>query len=446
MNREAPITHPDDANPKETTESRPDRRTRSRLLILLSVLAAIAVLAISIGVGVGVGKRQSSNTSPSTTTSATIDATTSSTIPTASVILTDGAVNDSSISAVLSSDGDRHLFFQDIKGNLRHAMFSQSSNDWLTSIDSIDVQRQPKYATPISALQTVQPVGNQGFNIFYIDVDNTVAAVQWSPQGDAILDPSGVFKGSFSVWQATRSIPIFRLVTNASQPSTVPSNASMNSIDEALLFFETATRNITVLQGIISFQSSGGTTTVPDWAWNDVTGHFTAAFERQYDSERMSWLAAPFSVIHNQNSGIIGEFLNGDYATAGLEAGAYTFGFALQNTSLDSIVSTDGAPNGIDNTTSLAEASISLLSNDTDLIPCFQNACFVNNATLYICSTVQCLSAPVSTFPFGRLALISSGSTSYVYHQMNQNLFREEIHDDDANQWTKSNEVVIQIQ
>lgn len=436
--------------------------------MLLVIVVTIVVLAAGTGTGIGLRKRQSSST-PAPSGIATPTETATSTIPTISVTPVGSALNDSSMSAVLTPEGDRHLFFQDVNGTLRHAIFSKSSDSWLANIDWISVQRLPKNHTPISALQTVQPFGVPGFNVFYTDINNTVAAVQWSPQGSSHFDPSAIINSSFDSGQGSRSISVCRLSTNASQsnsaaPPPAVSTKPVNTIDEALLLFETATRDITVLHGIIVFEQVVASNGVPytnsyGWSWNNVTELFSSA---TLESAGLPWvdIIAPFSVLNNGVVPIAGVF---SIANAIGGSKIYTVGIcSVQNAS--GILSehqssrVDCSPAVINAVelilaigdvlqipdSDLGEPPLSFPYNQTDLISFefSEEVAFVRNNSLYICKDAC---SPLPDFPLGRFAALSTGATTYLYHQLNESVFLEEIHDNSlgVDGWTNSSTIVV---
>ena len=64
-----------------------------------------------------------------------------------------GIVNDSSFAAVSSTDGSKHVFFQDLTGQLRHKYYGQSSGTWSTgNITVISGTTDARYHTPLAAM------------------------------------------------------------------------------------------------------------------------------------------------------------------------------------------------------------------------------------------------------------------------------------------------------
>ena len=67
-----------------------------------------------------------------------------------STIATQYILNDTSLAALVLSDGDRHLFFQDNNGLIRRVIRSASENQW--AIDpSRNLSSSPKSNTPLAA-------------------------------------------------------------------------------------------------------------------------------------------------------------------------------------------------------------------------------------------------------------------------------------------------------
>ena len=123
--------------------------------MILSIMAIVAV-AIGVGVGVGVGTRHGNAESVTSTSSSTIaqsTATTSTTVAGAlPTLLKHGVVNDSSLAAVITSDGVRHVFFQDTNGTIRQATRAVSSSSIWGSPLNVAVASDARRYTPMSAI------------------------------------------------------------------------------------------------------------------------------------------------------------------------------------------------------------------------------------------------------------------------------------------------------
>ena len=122
----------------------------------------------------------------------------SSTAPT----FTRGALNDTSLAAVLTSDGNRHLFLQDINGTLRHAVFSSVENLWLSNVDYLlpdDTFSPPRLGTPIT---TIYPSAiNNDFEtilVYYVNVENTLSLIYYDTSAGKV-DSSDILNRSIAI-------------------------------------------------------------------------------------------------------------------------------------------------------------------------------------------------------------------------------------------------------
>ena len=59
-------------------------------------------------------------------------------------------VDDSSLAALTTPDGNRHVFFQDNRGMIRQAIYVQSTKSWTARINYV-VAMDARNLTPISA-------------------------------------------------------------------------------------------------------------------------------------------------------------------------------------------------------------------------------------------------------------------------------------------------------
>lgn len=62
-------------------------------------------------------------------------------------------LNDTSIAAIVTENGDRHIFFQDYFGAIRHALRRASSNTWATTNLPIPMKANvAKMQTPLAVI------------------------------------------------------------------------------------------------------------------------------------------------------------------------------------------------------------------------------------------------------------------------------------------------------
>ena len=230
-------------------------------------------MAIGIGVGTGLRRAQPS-ISPALSSNSTSHSNSSTNIP-------HGAMNDTSFAAVTTSDGSRHIFFQDINGTLRHGAFSLANNLWLSDMDFLLPSPQvslPQNNTPITALYTPDP-NNEDVTIyvFYVNVNHSLSAVGYSP-GQGIY--SDYLNGSMYIPQDSRCLSVSPLPPLASDLSSSPLNA--------LLFYESTSGGITLMHGQ-SFLNQ--TWHNEGWRWQNISQILPYP---RYQSENSGyWLGYP---------------------------------------------------------------------------------------------------------------------------------------------------------
>ena len=298
--------------PRETAiekEAPPIRRVLDRKFprkfIITGVLLLLAVVSISMGVGVWHHSQRSSSSSTSAST-ASPTASSSTPIGTSSPMLpplVNGALNDTSLAAVSTSDGNRHLVFQDINGTLRHAQFSVATNDWLPTINFVVTQQQPRKSTPITVIEafSIDPESGTDLNIYFVDTNNTLAATQYTTQAEAsicVLDSAALLNQSILVSTSAKSLSVARIPSNDSNVvPTVPNSTIVQ--DEYLLFYENPTNNVSVLHGLYFLLAglAGRNSVTADsftdgWAWKNVSDLFYSENPSAWDG---GWINAPFS-------------------------------------------------------------------------------------------------------------------------------------------------------
>ena len=396
----------------------------------------IAVIAISIGIGIKFGLQRSSLEVPSST----------------SPVLKHGALNDTSFAAASASNGDRHVFFQDINGTLRHATYIDSFSTWLESVDYIPTVRQPRNRTPLSAIEVMQSPDPDYFNLYYIDTNDTLAAIEYAPNGYPLTTPPHMLNDTFSASTSARSLSVSRLYSTGAPSYNF--NASYNNtviLDELLLFYQSYNDNVTVLRGtnFVFMSSSISTSTNSTWVWQNVTELFFA------QTAGDCWVSSPFSVsnvvgwglgaygsfyrpqsnLSNQN------FFSCSFTMRELDLWSIPIIFKLKVHTANSstpmpLISPDlGFTGPLQIPSTLAEEQSDLLAFRTENF-------LVYNKTLY--STAG--NGLDKAFPFGRLAAIFTNGSTYVYHQLNENVLLEEIDDTShalADLWVKTTSIII---
>ena len=172
-----------------------------------------------------------------------------------------GAIlNDTSLASVITGEGNRHIFFQDTNGNIRHNVFVASSpagSSWETEADHVFTDVLPKNQTPIAALSpSSSPVLTQIF-VFFISTENLLAAVTYSSDPN-LVDSTNLMNNSFPVAAGSRTLSI--------TPVEVDRKDTFDY--SALLFFEAVNGNITILQGAYN-----STSMQPNdaWQWQNIS-------------------------------------------------------------------------------------------------------------------------------------------------------------------------------
>ena len=233
---------------------------RSVWLAVVSV-ALVIVVALSVGLGVGL-KNSSSDTSLSSTSISQSNLT--------SRAFTLGAMNDTSLAAVSTPDGNRHVFLQDINGTLRHAVFSSVANLWLPDADylipSVPVS-PPRFETPITTTYFAEY--SEDILVYYVNVDNTLSAISYRP-GVGVVGRD-TFNGSIAVKPDSRCI----------SAATIEERANDGFLAlYASLFFEAPSGNITLLHGrsLDNFE----------WQWQNMSEVLNLALWRDLNHEKAS--------------------------------------------------------------------------------------------------------------------------------------------------------------
>lgn len=86
-------------------------------------------------------------------------------------------LNDTSIAAIVTENGDRHIFFQDYVGAICHALRRASSNTWATFDLSISLKANvAKMHTPLAVI----PFGDSiSKNYSLIGFDNNIISFNY---------------------------------------------------------------------------------------------------------------------------------------------------------------------------------------------------------------------------------------------------------------------------
>ncbi|MCJ1326025.1 hypothetical protein MMC10_002688 [Thelotrema lepadinum] len=231
----------------------------------------LALLALALGIGLGLGLRKShsvSETSPP------------------NPVLAHGVCNDSSLAALTTSDGTRHVFFQDANGTLRQAQLSTTTGAWTTSLNFvIPNTTDARNNTPITAMILEESTAiTTPILLLYITQNNNVAATMFNYQDSQSWENASTF---FNVSQyATR--PESRSLFIAQIPDT-------NSSSKLSLWFENSDGRVTGLLGSHVQILPNFTPTILEtfWAWADALSSIEAA----QSPTPITAISAPFSIL-----------------------------------------------------------------------------------------------------------------------------------------------------
>ena len=263
---------------------------KTRIFWLLIILATI--LAICLGVGLGIGLTKNANDGQATggtptTPSAPLQSSTGSNNGTSGGPTTTqhGVLNGTSLAACVSFNGDKHVFFQDLNGSIRHAI-SSDPNAWSSTIDFLPISPQPQNNTPLDVYLINTPSQSKpSMSIFYLSEGNSLQAMTYTPGSPPILGNSNTTE--FGIPPAGRTLSVSRVITN---------NTGFDN--NALLFYETSSGNITGHYG--SFvPDEGGSSVSGTWTWSTLISTLT----NPDITKRNGWLGPPIAVDTFSNVG-----------------------------------------------------------------------------------------------------------------------------------------------
>ncbi|MCJ1334162.1 hypothetical protein MMC10_010869 [Thelotrema lepadinum] len=402
---------------------------RKRIFWLLVILGTIVAICLGVGLGVGLSKNASNSQATSATSTSSAGPTPTSAGSSNGTPLTQhGVLNNTSLAACISFDGDKHVFFQDVNGSIRHAISSGPST-WSSTVDFLPISPQPQNNTPLDVYLINTPTQSKPImSIFYLSADNVIQAMTFSPGSSPI---PGVFNTTeFAIPPTGKTLSVSRVITNNS-----------NFDNNALLFYETSSGNITGHYG--SFvPDNAGSSLSGTWTWSTLISTLT----NQDITKRNGWLGPPIAVDTFSN---VGEPSNGAPVTvvtsfnpSALYNSSTTFDSSSAYQNFTGPVSSPG------NYLALFASDIhtftaadALAANASDWIQFFVNDAsrpteaalssiffFVANQGLKTFSTS--IQSPDTVFPYSRLAFANStnASASYIYHQLNDSIIIEDAY------------------
>ena len=260
----------------------------------------MAIVLISLGVGLGVGLPAHRSASQSSSNSSSVQ-------PPA----THGALNDTSVAALLADNGDRHLFFQDINGTIRHTVFSETLNDWSDAIIFIPTERQPRLHTPLACEWTAGYPPDPLANIFYVDTNNNLAAFEYLVTARSAVSPSILLNESFAVSPKSRSLTVMRKNWYENAPDQLGDHNQTQIWEEWILVYSSPSNNVTFLYGYnyITNATLVEGHALATWEWHNISQPFYAHFNPN------GWLSEPFDLGLQSSTEIVGWLYNPQFET-----------------------------------------------------------------------------------------------------------------------------------
>ena len=239
--------------------------------MLIFALLAISILALALGLGLGLGIKSRSDqpsapSSSSTSASSSIQTSTASgSTSGATPVPTKGIQNDTYIAAVTTSDSNRHIFFQDVNGSIKHMVTAQSggSAQWVNTADTVQTSSTPRNSTPLAVVRFNRNVAFPDFmHLFFINSDSQITATYFEADGGTEFTPGNV------------SIPVATNSTTLSISQVTPAGSDNGSgYTEIVLLYEAQNGNITILNGVFNSTALGS----GNWTWRDVSDTVEAA-------------------------------------------------------------------------------------------------------------------------------------------------------------------------
>ena len=257
-----PNNHPPYAiSTPPSSSGKQQQKNRKQILIMLAT--CIAIVAIALGVGIGFGLRRDVDTGTGTSPTVSTAPSPSNTPINPS---TDGIMSDTSVSAVLTGDNNKHLFFQDVNGSLRHTFWANSNNSWSIEADFLSVSSQPQNNTPIGVIPIVASGEGHAedvsvIHVFFLSEEGFLTATTYSlsPSGptNPITSNPTPMNASFSVAKGSRLLAVDRI------PMT-----DATALGQAALFYEDPNGMLTTLIGTANFSVTDWSL---QWTWQNFT-------------------------------------------------------------------------------------------------------------------------------------------------------------------------------
>ena len=230
--------------------------------MVIGAILLLIVLAIGLGVGLGVGlpKRRGSTVPQEPSETGPQDCTSSKerSINCPVPSLKTGALNDTSIDAVTTSDGNRHVFFQNINGSIQHVIFSTANQDSIPAADFILTPSPPRNYTPLAVFTITigMDIPKEELQLFFVNSSGLLNGVRYVPA--QVGTTSIELNGAYAVSSDSRSLSV---------TPVIPGRGDVTA--QATLLYESSNGSVNALFGNYSeTEFSGGS--VPSWQWASV--------------------------------------------------------------------------------------------------------------------------------------------------------------------------------
>ncbi|MCJ1311268.1 hypothetical protein MMC25_004939 [Agyrium rufum] len=354
-------------------------------------------------------------------------------------------MNDSSFAAVTTLDS-RIVFFQDLNGTLRQAIYSSSSQEWNTGDDLlIPYTSNARENTPMSAIINTYLAGQDEIFLFYVDDLNNVT-IRWYTRGSWASPEDSAFA----------DLPN---VITAAQSRSLSITAVPNTDDNVLcLFVEEPAGTVSTFLGNKNLEGELLEPFDPfTWIWQNITGQLydpNPLNASEYAHTSSEALYPPFtSNVFDFDIGVNG--------TASVTTVVQLTSFSLGPNPIinSSLWLNDSPPPPQDyNILNTPELWIPLYESNSDISFIQANepvvhASFYTGLRYYFwingtsLTSDLCGGNPVETsglafqFPYQRFATTTQNGTEaiYLYHQINASTFSEKIYNVDTQVWNSFN-------
>lgn len=163
-------------------------------------------------------------------------------------------LNDTSFAAIYMNSGDRHVFFQDIKGDIQQVVYAASEDQWIVKTNPTGIS-DARYLTPLAADAVEQDVSTSvsytlrdtrilllltsatQLHLYYISVSNRLSSRTYT---DGIWWQSSEDLSNYTTFPSTRQLS----VTSTNSTGTVAANETVN---QSLLLYENLHGDVSAL-------------------------------------------------------------------------------------------------------------------------------------------------------------------------------------------------------